>query len=91
LKQVTGKLLCVLALLLLVGSVHGQDRPTPPASGSRTFYDAQGRISGTASTSGNVTTFRDGMGRLTGTAERMPDGRMEFRDSTGRLTGSSGH
>jgi YD repeat-containing protein len=56
---------------------------------SRTFYDAQGRISGTAETQGSVTTFRDGMGRMTGTAERLPDGRIQMRDAMGRMTGTS--
>jgi YD repeat-containing protein len=55
---------------------------------NRTFYDASGRVTGTATTSGDTTTFRDSAGRLTGTAERLPDGRLEFRDAQGRLTGT---
>jgi len=59
------------------------------AQPSTTFYDAQGRITGSSSTSGNVTTFRDRSGRLTGTAERMRDGSVQYRDARGRLTGSA--
>lgn len=59
------------------------------AQPSTTFYDAQGRISGTASTSGNVTTFRDRSGRMTGTAERQRDGSVQYRDAMGMLTGSA--
>ena len=62
----------MLAVLLLAATAHAEGRSKP--SEPRTFQDAMGRSSGTASTSGNVTTFRDAMGRLTGTAERMPDG-----------------
>lgn len=48
--------LFVLSLLVLAGnsSANAQVQPTLPQSGSRTFYDASGRISGTASTSGNA-------------------------------------
>jgi hypothetical protein len=72
----------VVALLLASPAIAADDS-------NRTFYDAMGRMSGTASTSGNVTTFRDAMGRMTGTATRLPDGRTEFRDARGRLTGTS--
>jgi YD repeat-containing protein len=51
------------------------------------FYDASGRIAGTAETQGSVTTFRDAGGRMTGTAERLPDGRIQWRDAQGRMTG----
>jgi hypothetical protein len=80
----------VVALLgIALGSgANAQDQPTPP-SGTRTLYDASGRINGTATTEDRVTTFRDGSGRMTGTAERLPDGRTEFRDAQGRLTGTT--
>ena len=70
----------VVALALLL--------PTAALAQSTTIYDASGRISGTAETSGNVTTFRDASGRMTGTAERLPDGRVQMRDAQGRMTGS---
>ena len=70
-----------VALALLAGSAVAQP--------STTFRDAQGRISGTASTSGNVTTYRDAQGRMTGTAERQRDGSVQYRDAMGRLTGSA--
>ena len=93
------RILFVLALLVTASAhaqqptpplpgAHAQDRATPQP-GPRTFYDAQGRIAGTAETSGAVTTFRDPQGRLTGTAERLADGRVEYRDAQGRLTGTS--
>jgi len=82
-------MLFILGMLVLAGSPNAQVQPTLPQSGTRTFYDASGRISGTATTHDKVTTFRDGMGRMTGTAERLPDGRIEFRDAQGRLTGTS--
>ena len=49
----------------------------------------RGQITGTASTSGNVTTFRDRSGRMTGTAEGQRDGSVQYRDAMGRLTGSA--
>ena len=74
----------VVALLLATPALATDD-----GRSDRTFYDASGRMTGTASTSGNVTTFRDAMGRMTGTATRLPDGRTEFRDAQGRLTGTT--
>ena len=70
-----------IALALLAGPAVA--RP------STTFYDAQGQITGTASTNGNVTTFRDRSGRVTDTAERQRDGSVQYRDAVGRLTGSA--
>jgi YD repeat-containing protein len=35
---------------------------------STTFHNERGQITGSSSTSGNVTTFRDRSGRMTGTA-----------------------
>ena len=55
-------------------------------SSSDTFYDASGRIAGTAETQGSVTTFRNAGGRMTGTAERLPDGRIQWRDAQGGMT-----
>jgi YD repeat-containing protein len=51
------------------------------AQPSTTFYNERGQITGSSSTSGNVTTFRDRSGRMTGTAERMPDGSVQYRDA----------
>jgi hypothetical protein len=83
-------ILFVIGLALgLAGVVNAQDQPTPAPAGTGTFYDASGRIGGTATTEDRVTTFRDGRGRMTGTAERLPDGRIEFRDARGRLTGTT--
>jgi YD repeat-containing protein len=48
-----------------------------------------GRITGSASTSGNVTTYCDAQGRLTGTAERQRDGSVQYRRRVGRATGSA--
>ena len=46
----------------IVSSVEG-------ASGTKTFRDGAGRMTGTAATDSNGTiTFRDGAGRMTGTA-----------------------
>jgi hypothetical protein len=83
------RMLYLIGLLVVATSAFAQDRPPPPKSGTRTFYDAMGRTTGTAQTHNNVTTFRDSMGRTTGTAERLPDGRTEYRDAQGRLIGPS--
>jgi YD repeat-containing protein len=40
------------------------------AEPTQLFYNERGQITGSASTSGNVTTFRDRTGKMTGTAER---------------------
>jgi len=69
-----------VALALLAG---------PAVAQQQTFRNERGQITGTASTSGNVTTFRDRSGRITGTAERMRDGSVQYRDAMGRLTGSA--
>jgi len=68
-------------LALLAGAAVAQP--------STTFYNDRGQITGSSSTSGNVTTFRDRSGRMTGTAERMRDGSVQYRDAMGRLTGSA--
>src|SRR5262245_64358078 len=47
----------VMAAALLV--------PTAAMAQQKTFYDASGRVIGTATTSGNQTTFRDDRGRTT--------------------------
>jgi YD repeat-containing protein len=72
-------LAAVLALLLA----------GPALAQQQTFRNERGQITGTASTSGNVTTFRDRSGRLTGSAERMRDGSVQYRDAMGRMTGSA--
>ena len=68
-------------LALLAGAAVAQP--------STTFYNDRGQITGSSSTSGNVTTFRDRSGRMTGTAERMRDGSVQYRDAMGTLTGSA--
>ena len=61
----------------------------PAVAEQQTFRNERGQITGTASTSGNVTTFRDRSGRLTGTTERQRDGSVQYRDAMDRLTGSA--
>jgi YD repeat-containing protein len=61
----------------------------PALAQQQTYRNERGQITGTASTSGNVTTFRDRSGRMTGTAERQRDGSVQYRDAMGRLTGSA--
>jgi YD repeat-containing protein len=61
-----------------VGHERRQARRTAPRLGGdrhakQTFRNERGQITGSSSTSGNVTTFRDRSGRMTGTAERMRD------------------
>jgi YD repeat-containing protein len=60
-----------------------------PSRKQQTFRNERGQITGSSSTSGNVTTFRDRSGRMTGTAERMRDGSVRYRDAMGRHTGSA--
>jgi YD repeat-containing protein len=79
--QFTVLIMPVVALLLASPAIAADD--------SRTFYDAAGRVTGSATTDRNVTTFRDASGRVSGTATRSPDGRIEFRDAQGRLTGTT--
>src|SRR5262249_30520734 len=64
-------------LALLAGAAIAQQQ---------TSRNERGQITGSSSTSGNVTTFRDRSGRMTGTAERMRDGSVQYRDAMGRLT-----
>jgi len=61
----------------------------PLGARAQTYRNERGQITGSSSTSGNVTTFRDRSGRMTGTAERMRDGSVQYRDAMGRLTGSA--
>jgi hypothetical protein len=68
-------------LVLLAGAAAAE--PT------QLFYNERGQITGSSSTSGNVTTFRDRTGKMTGTAERQSNGTTIFRDGQGRLTGSA--
>ena len=58
-----------VALALLAG---------PAVAQQQTFRNERGQITGSSSTSGNVTTFRDRSGRLTGSAERMRDGSVQY-------------
>ena len=61
----------------------------PAVAQQQTFRNERGQITGSSSTSGNVTTYRDAQGRMTGTAERQRDGTTLYRDGMGRLTGSA--
>src|SRR5262245_46870681 len=61
-------------LVLLAGAADAE--PT------QLFCNDRGQITGSSSTSGNVTTFRDRLGRMTGTAERMRDGSVQYRDTS---------
>jgi len=63
--------------------------PGPAVAQQQTFRNERGQITGSVSTSGNVTTFRDRSGRMTGTAERQRDGSVQYRDAMGRLAGSA--
>jgi hypothetical protein len=56
---------------------------------STTYRDAQGRMVGTATTSGSGTTYRDNMGASPAPPSGCRDGRLQFRDARGRLTGTS--
>jgi YD repeat-containing protein len=79
----------ILAFVPMVALLPLARQATAADDTNRTFYDASGRVTGTASTSGGTTTYRDAMGRTTGSATRLPDGRTEFRNSRGRVTGTS--
>jgi YD repeat-containing protein len=56
----------------------------PAVAQQQTFRNERGQITGSSSTSGNITTFRDRSGRLSGTAERMRDGSVQYRDPAPR-------
>jgi YD repeat-containing protein len=75
------RIFTAVVLALLAGAAAAQ-----PAN---TFFNERGQVTGSSSTSGNVTTFRDRSGRMTGTAERMRDGSVQYRDAMGRRTGST--
>ena len=51
----------------------------PAVAQQQTFRNERGQITGSASTSGNVTTYRDRQGRISGTAERQRDGSVQYR------------
>jgi hypothetical protein len=63
----------LLALLLAFTVVVAQAQTS-------TFTNEKGQLTGTSSTSGNVTTYRDRMGRRIGTAEKLSNGAAIFRD-----------
>src|SRR5262245_33063593 len=63
-------------LLLLTGAASAEP--------STLFYNTHGQITGSASTSGNVTMFRDRQGRMSGTAERQSNGRLQESQSPQR-------
>ena len=54
----------------------------------RTYRDASGRITGSATTQGSRTTYRDASGRLTGSATQSGS-RTTYRDASGRIGGSA--
>ena len=61
------------------GKVSGRTRTD--SRGSTTFFDASGRVTGRAATSGNTTTFYDSAGRKTGSVTTI-------YDRAGRRTGT---
>ena len=69
----------VMAAVLLI--------PTAAMAQQKTFYDASGRVIGTAATSGNQTTFRDDRGRTTGRSATDSQGTTTFYDASGRVQG----
>jgi YD repeat-containing protein len=69
----------VMAAVLLI--------PTAAMAQQKSFYDASGRVIGTATTSGNQTTFRDDRGRTTGRSATDSQGTTTFYDASGRVQG----
>jgi YD repeat-containing protein len=69
----------VMAAILLI--------PTAAMAQQKIFYDASGRVIGTATTSGNQTTFRDDRGRTTGRSATDTQGTTTFYDASGRVEG----
>src|SRR5262245_49052303 len=69
----------VMAAVLLI--------PTAAMAQQKTFYDASGRVIGTATTSGNQTTFRDDRGRTTGRSATDSQGTTTLYDASGRVQG----
>jgi len=69
----------VMAAVLLI--------PTAAMAQQKTFYDASGRVIGTATTSGNQTTFRDDRGRTTGRSAIDSQGTTTLYDASGRVQG----
>jgi hypothetical protein len=61
----------------------------PAHSEDTIYYGADGRRSGTASTSGDQTTYRNSAGRTVGTGTIDSGGTTTFRDSSGRTTGTA--
>lgn len=57
------------------------------AADRQTYRNAQGRTTGTASTSGNHTMYRDAQGRTTGTATTNGNTTV-YRDTQGRTSGT---
>lgn len=78
-----------LAAFALFSQVPGaKGRVYSPKQGNTRYYDASGRLSGTARKSGSRTEYRDSSGRLIGTAHQSGN-RVTFRDASGRSTGSA--
>ncbi len=57
------------------------------AADRQTYRNAQGRTTGTASTSGNHTMYRDAQGRTAGTATTNGNTTV-YRDTQGRTSGT---
>jgi uncharacterized membrane protein len=78
------KLALIAALLLALASTtaHAQ-------TSSRSFYDSQGRFSGSTITTprGDSSSF-DRSGHFQGSASRRPDGSISIYDSNGHYLGS---
>jgi len=74
----------ILAAAVLVLALPG------PALAQTTFRDANGRVTGLASTSPiGTTTFRDPSGHITGSATRDAMGTTTFRDANGHRTSTA--
>ena len=58
------------------------------AAENRTYRDASGRVTATASTTGNTTTYRDASGRVIGTASTTGN-TTTYRDASGRVTATA--
>ena len=66
------------------GELTGSSRVA--ADGTETFYDPSGKVTGTSTTSGNVTTLRNSEGKITSTRTR--EGLTTIvRDGAGQIVG----
>ena len=91
------KLTAALAMLLLVGSIHADDKnpgrilggkPAISGGGSSRYYDGGGRFIGRSSASGSTTRMYDGGGRFTGRVDASKDSTRVY-DRGGSFAGRS--